>query len=359
MDLDDSLLWVSLLLLLVIVGSSWTVCALQGREGEEGFVSSEPSTYAGWAGVYRYYANPAFMDRIHDSKGMMPLENIAKQRQFIPGRPKAAFAMRRAVRDYMGPTFRLRRKNGSGDEVDVYMDDIGTVAFIDGGGSTQDMQTWANGQPLQMTAWYDQSGNRHHMRMIDHPLVVREDDGRLCVHLDGNTQYGICDGILPASRKATAAALGIAGDSPKTVVALAKPIQKGSLKMGLFDVGSRSENKRFCMRTTSGADYGLDWLADFGSQKKNIRWDQEGGFGEWHHYTLAHSGGNGRTIVSLNERPLASHSPHQLDTDGGAPLRFGGLSSTPGAGQSTQVWKGRVAGLAVLDVDVPQGVNLR
>lgn len=101
--------------------------------------------------------------------------------------PGIAYGLRRLFKDCHGPQVRVIRAS-DGVEADVFFDDIGLVRFLNASDGlfvdgTTSLDTWSNGATLDVTKWYDQSGNGNHARTetITYgvpPKLVKTDDAR-------------------------------------------------------------------------------------------------------------------------------------------------------------------------------------
>jgi len=99
------------------------------------------------------------------------------------------------------------------------------------------------------TSWFDLSGNRFHMSLkngTSFNSTLKSFD------LDGVDDFGSCDGTIANSVSATVANLGIGGNSPKTVIAIAQIREIGSNISGMFEVGdSGVSGQHYCLRLGS------------------------------------------------------------------------------------------------------------
>jgi hypothetical protein len=99
------------------------------------------------------------------------------------------------------------------------------------------------------TSWFDLSGNKFHMSLKN---GVSFNSTLKCFDLDGLDDFGSCDGTISDSIAATVDNLGIGGNSPKTVIAIAQVREIGSNISGIFEVGdSGVAGRHYCLRLNS------------------------------------------------------------------------------------------------------------
>jgi hypothetical protein len=98
-------------------------------------------------------------------------------------------------------------------------------------------------------AWFDLSGNNFHMSLKNGTFF---NSTLKSFDLDGVDDFGSCDGTVSNSVSATVANLGIGGNSPKTIIAIAQVREIGSNISGIFEVGdSGSIGRHYCLRLNS------------------------------------------------------------------------------------------------------------
>lgn len=113
------------------------------------------------------------------------------------------------------------------------------------------------------SSWFDIAGRNFHMLLIGSPTFVSAGSASY-FDLDGNDDYGVCNGTISGSTSATVSNLGFQNTTPKTVVVIAKVDNNvGSNVAGLFDLGDTGiAGQHFCIRLNSSY---TAWRAQFWS----------------------------------------------------------------------------------------------
>lgn len=186
--------------------------------------------------------------------------------------------------------------------------------------------------PGSGTAWFDLSGNRFHMSLINSPTF---DATNRVFELDGVNDYGACDGNVANSVVGSVTNLGIGGDAPRTVVAVCQVRELGNTSQGLFDVGDTGVNGRHYSLRLNGSY--TSWRAQFwGSPDYDFTYDGRNNFT---FYSVVYGADKiGRTYGNNAQLLGQDASAFTLVTAGSRPFEMGRYSGGNYAGIRVQMY---------------------